>query len=163
MRDEGAAVGVGRSAEEWRRHMLAVAVTGYVDEQGAVDAPLMPVQNIFADYLAGYVGSAAITSALLKRADEGGSYQVGVSLSRMCMWAQDLWLLDESALDGTGPWADIVKEANLPVETIDGPFGEITYLPSLIEMTDLKPGFDHSTQPLGSSRLIWEKRVPDLC
>lgn len=136
--------------------MLAVAVSGYVDEEGAVDAPLMPVQNIFADYLAGYVGAAAITSALLKRAEEGGSYQVRVSLTRMCMWAQDVGLLDAAVLDGTRPWADIVKDAQLPVATIDGPFGEITYLPSLIEMTDVKPGFDRSTQPLGSSSLSWK-------
>lgn len=135
--------------------MLAVAVSGYVDEEGAVDAPLMPVQNIFADYLAGYVGSAAVTAALLRRADEGGSYQVRVSLTRMCMWAQDVGLLDAAALDGTRAWSDLVKEANLPVEVIDGPFGEITYLPSLIEMTDVTPGFDRSTQPLGSSALSW--------
>ncbi len=135
--------------------MLAVAVTGYVDEEGAVDAPLMPVQNIFADYLAGYVGSAAVTAALLKRADVGGSYQVRVSLARMCMWAQDIGLLDQAALDGTRAWADLVKESGLPVETIDGPFGEITYLPSLIEMPDIKPGFDRSAQPLGSSTLTW--------
>ncbi len=135
--------------------MLAVAVSGYVDEEGAVDAPLMPVQNIYADYLAGYVGAAAVTAALLRRAEEGGSYQVRVSLTRMCMWAQDVGLLDRGALDGTRPWADVVKEADLPVETIDGPFGEITYLPSLIEMTDVRPGFDRSTQPLGSSRLDW--------
>lgn len=136
--------------------MLAVAVSGYVDEEGAVDAPLMPVQNIFADYLAGYVGSAAVTAALLRRAEEGGSYQVRVSLTRMCMWAQDVGLLDESALDGTRPWADLVTEAELPVATIDGPFGEITYLPSLIEMTDVRGGFDRSTQPLGAGRLAWE-------
>ena len=136
--------------------MLAVAVSGYVDEEGAVDAPLMPVQNIFADYLAGYVGAAAVTSALLKRADVGGSYQVRVSLTRMCMWAQDVGLLDADALDGTRPWSDLIKEAELPVETIDGPFGEITYLPSLLEMTDVTPGFDRSTQPLGSSALTWE-------
>jgi crotonobetainyl-CoA:carnitine CoA-transferase CaiB-like acyl-CoA transferase len=135
--------------------MLAVAVSGYVDEEGATDAPLMPVQNIFADYLAGYVGSAAVTAALLRRADEGGSYQVRVSLTRMCMWAQDIGLLDEVALNGSRPWSDLIKEAGLPVETIDGPFGEITYLPSMIDMPDVTPGFDRSTQPLGSSPLTW--------
>jgi len=136
--------------------MLAVAVSGYVDEEGAVDAPLMPVQSIFADYLAGYVGSAAVTAALLRRAEEGGSYQVRVSLTRMCMWAQDVGLLDAAALDGARAWSDLVKEADLPVETIDGPFGEITYLPSMIEMTDVTPGFDRGTQPLGADRLAWE-------
>lgn len=135
--------------------MLAVAVSGYVDEEGAVDAPLMPVQNIFADYLAGYVGSAAVTAALLRRATEGGSYQVRVSLTRMCMWAQDVGLLDADVLDGARPWADVLAEADLPTATIDGPFGEITYLPSLIEMSDVRGGFDRSTQPLGSSPLAW--------
>ena len=135
--------------------MMAVTVSGYVDAEGAIDAPMMPVQAIFADYLAAYVGSAAIASALIKRAEEGGSYRVGVSLARMCMWAQDIGLLDPSALGGSKPFADIIKESNLPTETIDSPFGEITYLPSLIEMPDVKPGYLMGPQPLGSSLLKW--------
>lgn len=102
--------------------MIAVAVSGYVDAEGAT---------------------------------EGGSYQVRVSLSRMCMWAQELWLLDSGALDGTLPFADIMKETDVPVTTISSPFGEITYLPSLIDMTNIKPGFVTGTQPLGSSLLEW--------
>ncbi len=135
--------------------MLAVAVSGYVDVEGAADAPMMPIQAIFADYLAGYVGAAAITSALLRRAEEGGSYQVRVSLTRMAMWAQDIGLLDEAALTGTKAWADLVREADLPTATIDSPFGEITYLPSLIDMPDVKPGFVRGPQPLGSAPLAW--------
>jgi hypothetical protein len=72
------------------------------------------------------------------------------------MWAQDIGLLDKSALDGTRPWQDVIKEADLPLAVIDGPFGEITYLPSLFKVTDIKPGFDRSTQPLGSSPLAWK-------
>jgi crotonobetainyl-CoA:carnitine CoA-transferase CaiB-like acyl-CoA transferase len=136
--------------------MIAVAVSGYVDIEGAVDAPLMPLQVIFADYLAAYAGSAGIAAALHRRATEGGSYRVKVSLTRMCMWAQELGLLDKSALNGTLPFADIPNQKNVPVTKIDGPFGEITYLPSLIEMPDIKPGFVRSTQPLGSSLLEWK-------
>ena len=137
--------------------MLAVAVSGYVDVEGAVDAPMMPVQAIFADYLAGYVGAAAVASALLRRADEGGSYQVRVSLTRMAMWAQEIGLLDEAALSGSKAWADLVRETDLPTATVASPFGEITYLPSLIEMTDVRPGFVRGPQPLGSSPLAWEQ------
>ncbi|MCP9850915.1 CoA transferase [Cyanobium sp. Morenito 9A2] len=135
--------------------MLAVAVSGYVDVEGAVDAPMMPVQAIFADYLAGYVGAAAVASALLRRADEGGSYQVRVSLTRMAMWAQEVGLLDAAALEGSKAWADLVCQSDLPLASIDSPFGEITYLPSLIEMPDLRPGFERGPQPLGSSPLSW--------
>jgi len=145
---------------EWARFrgfdMLAVAVSGYVDVEGAIDAPMMPVQAIFADYLAGYLGAAAITSALLHRAQVGGSYQVRVSLTRMGMWAQDIGLLDAAiAYDGTKRWSDLITDAGLPTETIDSPFGEITYLPSLIEMTDVKRGFERGPQPLGSAQLVW--------
>lgn len=136
--------------------MLAVAVSGYVDIEGATDAPLMPLQVIFADYLAAYVGSAGIAAALYRRATEGGSYRVKVSLTRMCMWAHELGLLDRSALSGALPFADLIAQNNLPLQKINGPFGEITYLPSMIEMPDVKPGFVRSTQPLGSSLLSWE-------
>lgn len=135
--------------------MMAVTVSGYVDTEGAVDSPLMPLQVIFADYLAAYCGAAGVAAALLRRATEGGSYQVRVSLTRMCMWAQEIGLLDHAALNGSKPFADIVKETDLPLAKIDSPFGEITYLPSLIEMPDIKPGFVRGPQPLGSSKLEW--------
>jgi crotonobetainyl-CoA:carnitine CoA-transferase CaiB-like acyl-CoA transferase len=135
--------------------MIAVAVSGYVDSEGAVDAPIMPLQVIFADYLAAYCGAAGVAAALLRRATEGGSYQVRVSLTRMCMWAQEVGLLDASAMSGTRPFADVVRESNLPIAKINGPFGEISYLPSMIQMPDIKPGFVRSTQPLGSSLLEW--------
>lgn len=135
--------------------MMAVTVSGYVQDEGAVDAPMMPVQAIFADYLAAYVGAAGITAALLRRATEGGSWRVGVSLTRMCMWAQEIGLLDAAALDGARPFADVVAQAALPLATIDGPYGETTYLPSLIRMPDITPGYVRGTQPLGSSRLEW--------
>ena len=135
--------------------MIAVAVSGYVDAEGAIDAPIMPLQVIFADYLAAYVGAAAVAAALHRRAIEGGSYQVRVSLTRMCMWAQEVGLLDGNALDGTLHFADIAKQTDVPVTKIDSPFGEITYLPSLIDMPDIKPGYVRGPQPLGSSLLQW--------
>ena len=136
--------------------MMAVSASGYVDVEGALDAPLMPLQVIFADYLAAYVGAAGVAAALHRRATEGGSYQVRVSLTRMCMWAQEIGLLDHSAMDGSRPFADVIADTDLPVATIDSPFGEITYLPSLISMPDITPHFPHGTQPLGSSKLSWD-------
>jgi len=37
-------------------------VSGYVDAEGATDAPMMPLQAIFADYLAAYAGAAGIAA-----------------------------------------------------------------------------------------------------
>lgn len=136
--------------------MIAVAVSGYVDDEGAVDAPIMPLQWIFADYLAAYVGLAAVATALRLRAEQGGSYQVRISLTRMAMWAREIGLLDHTALNGTLPFVDYVNRPGIPTTYIDGPFGRQTYLPTLISMPDIKPGFVRGTQPLGSSLLEWE-------
>ena len=135
--------------------MMAVTATGYVASEGAVDAPQMPVQVILADYLAAYAAAAGITAALVHRTREGGSYVVRTSLSRMAMWAQELGLLDRSALDGTRPMLDVTKQTELPLQTINGPCGEITYLPSQIAMPDIVPRFRRGPQPLGSARLEW--------
>ena len=75
-------------------------------------------------------GAAGIAAALHRRATEGGSYQVRVSLTRMCMWAHEVGLLDSSALDGARPFADIAKDQDLPVKNIASPFGEITSVPA---------------------------------
>jgi hypothetical protein len=47
------------------------------------------------DYITGYMGAAGATAALLKRAREGGSYHVTVSLARCAMWYQSLGLMPE--------------------------------------------------------------------
>jgi len=61
----------------------------------------------------------------------------------------EVGLLDAAlAYDGTKPWADLIAEADLPVTTIDSPFVEITCLPSLIDMTDVKGGFVRGPQLL---------------
>ncbi len=137
--------------------MMAVTATGYVASEGAVDAPQMPVQIILADYLAAYAGAAGIAAALLRRSREDGSYAVRVSLSRMAMWAQELGLLDHSALDGTHPMLDVARQTDLKLRTIASPFGEITYLPSQIAMPRIIPRFARGPEPLGSSRLEWLK------
>jgi hypothetical protein len=62
---------------------------------------------------------------LHRLATEGGSYQVRVSFTPMCMWAQEIGLLDGSALTGAMPFGDIPKHTEIPVTTVTGPFGEI--------------------------------------
>jgi crotonobetainyl-CoA:carnitine CoA-transferase CaiB-like acyl-CoA transferase len=139
--------------------MMAVTTTGYVASEGAVDAPQMPIQVILADYLAAYAGAAGIVAALLRRSREGGSYQVRVSLCRMAMWAQELGLLDQTALNGKLPMLDIASQSDVPLRTIASPFGEITYLPSQITMAKFQQRFARGPEPLGASKLEWAATV----
>jgi crotonobetainyl-CoA:carnitine CoA-transferase CaiB-like acyl-CoA transferase len=63
--------------------------------EGANGMPSMPPTSLINDYITGYMGAAGATAALLKRAREGGSYHVTVSLARCAMWYQSLGLMPE--------------------------------------------------------------------
>ena len=53
----------------------------------------MPPTALINDYITGYMGAAGATAALIRRAKEGGSYHVTVSLTRNAMWYQSLGLI----------------------------------------------------------------------
>jgi crotonobetainyl-CoA:carnitine CoA-transferase CaiB-like acyl-CoA transferase len=75
--------------------MLGSAASGLAMLEGANGMPSMPPTALINDYITGYLGAAGATAALLKRAKEGGSYHVTVSLTRCAMWIQSLGLVPE--------------------------------------------------------------------
>lgn len=76
--------------------MLGTAASGLAMLEGADGVPAMPPTALINDYVTGYIGAAGATAALLKRAREGGSYHVTVSLARCAMWYQSLGLIPAS-------------------------------------------------------------------
>jgi crotonobetainyl-CoA:carnitine CoA-transferase CaiB-like acyl-CoA transferase len=73
--------------------MLGTAASGLAMLEGANGMPAMPPTGLINDYITGYMGAAGATAALLRRAREGGSYHVTVSLARCAMWYQSLGLV----------------------------------------------------------------------
>jgi crotonobetainyl-CoA:carnitine CoA-transferase CaiB-like acyl-CoA transferase len=63
---------------------VAQAVTGVCDRVDSVHPALLPV-NV-CDFLTGYLGAYGVLLALLRRAQEGGSYHVNVSLCQSAMF-----------------------------------------------------------------------------
>ena len=55
------------------------------------------------DYVAGYIGAAGILAALRRRAREGGSYHVRISLARAAMWFMSLGSFETTDFDPTAP------------------------------------------------------------
>ena len=75
--------------------MLGTAASGLAVLEGTNGVPSMPPTGLINDYITGYMGAAGATAALLKRAKEGGSYHVTVSLARCAMWYQSLGLVPD--------------------------------------------------------------------
>ena len=66
---------------------MGQAATGLAVGQGGPDRPL-PLWTYPCDYLTGYLGALGVACALDRRAREGGSWHVKVSLARTGMYAE---------------------------------------------------------------------------
>jgi hypothetical protein len=106
------------------------------------------------DYIAGYLGAAGIISALRRRAREGGSYHVRISLTRAAMWFASLGRFPDTNFDATLPDHQMIDPETLQAQT---PYGEVRRLAPQVKLSKT-PGRWRS--PLvavrGGDRQSWE-------
>ena len=128
--------------------MEALTVSGYTMAEGSGGAPAFgpsyplidrpeirpafPPTLVLNDYIAGYLGAAGVIAALRRRAREGGSYHVRVSLSRAAMWYQSLGTFPTTDFDATAP-----EHRMTAPETIKGQtcYGEVRRLAPLAKLS----------------------------
>lgn len=128
---------------------VAQAVTGMCHEQGLPGAPeLVPLPAC--DYLTGYLGALGILIALERRAAEGGSWHVQVSLCRSAMFLQDQgrW-----PARGTFPAPEVVDE--VMVES-DGPRGPLRHVGPVLRMERTPPRWETQSPILGQDSAEWK-------
>lgn len=69
--------------------------TGFAITEAKDGVPKFSPVFYLNDFLTGYLAAAGTMAALHRRATEGGSYHVKMSLARTAMWVQSLGLLDK--------------------------------------------------------------------
>lgn len=73
---------------------VAGTVSGMVAAEGSLEQPQLPPTQIINDYLVAWLAATGAMTALVRRAEEGGSYRVRVNLTRVAMWACTLGFFD---------------------------------------------------------------------
>ena len=113
---------------------------------------LMPVSAI--DYVSGYLMAFGTMLALARRAQEGGSWLVRVSLARTGRWIVERGLLDRATL------ADVPND--LPVEEINQltgetitPIGKLRHLAPIAQMSETRAYWARPPVPLGTHPPQW--------
>jgi crotonobetainyl-CoA:carnitine CoA-transferase CaiB-like acyl-CoA transferase len=138
---------------------MAGALTGLLCECGTPDQPSPPHGvNVICDFLTGYLGMIGVQAALMRRATEGGSYRVTITLTQTVMFELALGLVDKNTLldmENMGPEHQHM-EPNL--QTGQTAFGEFTRLGSQIEMSKTPEYWDTILYPIGSSKPEWLPR-----
>ena len=137
----------------------AAGVVGWYTAEGTPDQPLLPQQvNVVCDILTGYMGAIGVKAALLRRAKEGGSYRVDVSLSQTASYMMSLGLNDKkdlANLENMGPDHQIAVPN---VQVGDTPFGEFKRAGSQVEkMKTPQYWADPMLYVPGSGKPEWEK------
>jgi crotonobetainyl-CoA:carnitine CoA-transferase CaiB-like acyl-CoA transferase len=128
-------------------------VSGMALVQGRGEGPqIMPVSAI--DYVSGYLMAFGAMVALLRRAREGGSWRVRVSLARTGRWIVDRGLLDAASI------ADAPKElpddeiARITMDTL-APAGLVRHLAPVARMSETPPRWARPPVPLGHDAPAW--------
>lgn len=134
---------------------VAQAVTGMCHTQGVstgADGPqLTPV--FVCDFLAGFLGSFGVMVALARRAKEGGSYTVKVSLCQAAMLLQRQGLKNDFLeSDEKLKQYEFDEYAHIDKGTY---LGDLKSLGPVIKMTETPPKWGGTTPELGSSKPEW--------
>lgn len=112
--------------------MEALTVSGFTLIEGRGKQPRFPPTMVLNDYIAGYLAAAGITAALRRRAAEGGSYHVRISLTRAAMWFASLGQFATTEFDSTLP-----DHRMIAPETVKGmtPYGEVHRLAPQVKLS----------------------------
>ncbi|KAF8860194.1 CAIB/BAIF family enzyme [Acephala macrosclerotiorum] len=119
--------------------------------EGEVARPT-PCQAL--DHAAGYFLATGIPAALYKKATEGGSYAVDVSLAGTMKYLRSLGQYEgKTGFDCWDPRKSAEVEEYL--ETRDTAFGELRAVRHSASVEGAMPGWDIMPKPLGSDRAEW--------
>ena len=128
---------------------IVQTVSGMAYAQGGDKPKLMPVSAI--DYVSGYLMAYGALVALARRATEGGSWQVRVSLART-----GKWIVDRGFNDG---FASVPSELSpeelqkLTTQTLN-----FSHLRPVLELSETMPYWERPPVPLGTHLPEWPRR-----
>lgn len=132
---------------------LAQVATGMTVAQGSASQPVL--QPTYPnDYITGFLAALGILTALIRRAEEGGSYHVRVSLCRTAMWVQEQGTVAHQSPPPTIPPSLVGRY----VRTRPSAFGPLTFLGPVLSYEATPSYWQRMTEPLGASPAAW----PDL-
>jgi hypothetical protein len=136
--------------------MEALCVSGFTDIEGAPDRPKFPPTKVMNDYIAGYMGAAGVTAALIRRAREGGSYHVKICLTRNAMWYPSLGIFNRDQIPGAGEEHQLLQPETMTRQT---PYGELYRLAPPVYFSET-PGYwdDPILTVRGSAKPEWISR-----
>jgi CoA-transferase family III len=134
------------------------AVSGLFCLEGTPTHPKSPPIIPICDNVVGWLGTVGVLAALRRRAIEGGSYRVTVSLTRTLLWLYSLGMFDKDYVKATAGSSDEHAEVAPDQFTAETPLGTYQGLTDQVVMSRTSGSFRTVLVPRGSSKPEWLTR-----
>ena len=135
--------------------LIGACVTGIFTSTDDSKNPLQPPIVSVVDNVVGWLGTVGIMAALKRRAIEGGSYSVKVSLTRTCLWLISLGIFDDEFVKAKAGSDDEHSLVAPDLFTANTPLGFYQGMTDQIIFSSLKQQYKTVLEPMGSSLPEW--------
>ena len=134
------------------------AVSGLFCLEGSPTQPKSPPIIPICDNVVGWLGTVGVLAALRRRAIEGGSYRVTVSLTRTLLWLYSLGMFDKDYVKAAAGSSDEHADVAPDLFTAETPLGTYQGLTDQLVMSRTPGSFRTVLVPRGSSKPEWLPR-----
>ncbi len=136
----------------------AGCVGGVMTLEGAPEKPQLPLISVVNDYIMSWLNTTGIVAALMRRATEGGSYRVHVSLTRVSLWILELGIFDKEYAYETAGSSEKHRYLDPDVFTAETPCGDYQGVTDQTFMSETPGEYKTVLVPRGSCRPEWLPR-----
>ncbi len=134
---------------------IGAAVSGVFANEGTLAQPSMPPIVPICDNVVGWLGTVGIVEALRRRAVEGGSYRVVVSLTRTNLWLLSMGIFDKTYVQETAGSTDEHTSVAPDLFTAETPLGTYQGMTDQVVLSRTPGSFRTVLVPKGSSKPEW--------
>jgi crotonobetainyl-CoA:carnitine CoA-transferase CaiB-like acyl-CoA transferase len=134
---------------------IGATVSGLFTIEGSPTRPRQPPIVPIVDNVVAWLGTTGILAALRRRATEGGSYRVTVSLTRTVLWMLSLGIFDKGYARATAGSSDEHAYIAPDLFTAETPLGTYQGMTDQIVMSRTPGSFRTVLVPRGSSKPEW--------
>jgi crotonobetainyl-CoA:carnitine CoA-transferase CaiB-like acyl-CoA transferase len=134
---------------------IGATVSGLFTIEGSSTRPKQPPIVPICDNVVAWLGTTGILAALRRRAIEGGSYRVVVSLTRVVLWLLSLGIFDKGYANATADSTDEHKYIAPDLFTAETPLGSYQGMTDQVVMSRTPGSFRTVLVPRGSSKPEW--------
>jgi crotonobetainyl-CoA:carnitine CoA-transferase CaiB-like acyl-CoA transferase len=133
----------------------AGSLVGMMSLEGDGERPALPPIMVVNDYVTSWLMAAGIVEALARRAVDGGSYRVHVSLTRAALWILSMGIFDRSYAREVAGVGALHAYLDPEVFVADTGLGRYQGVTDQVFMSQTPGGYRTVLVPRGSSRAEW--------